>query len=265
MNSTLRTRERGFSPAIIIIPVVVVGIVGALAYAYFTKLSGGSKESSTIATAIQEAAKQCEIDDKDICKFYGSWKESRQYRVTSTSTVDGVKTTSIYESDDGKTYMKSDGELTYEVITIDNASYTKAGGVWWKKTTKAVENPDTQASVESPEYEFEEPKPTTAEQKTTYKKLGKEACGNLQCFKYQVINSGQADSTEIIYFDDKDYQLRKMTSETANSKTEQTFEYANVSVKVPSPVRELAENQYIVPGQSEPSSIPVPGDGPTDL
>lgn len=259
MNSTLRTRERGFSPAIIIIPVVVIGIVGALAYVYFTKINTTPKASSALEIAIQEAAKKCDIDDKDICKFYGSWKVSKQYRVTSVSTTDGVKTTSLYEVDGDKTYMKSDGENGYEVISIDKTTYTKAGDTWWKQTAKpAVDLPAE--NVTSPENDsFDDPTSSATEQKTTYKKLGKEACGNLQCFKYQVINSTQTDPTDIIYFDDKEYQLRKMTSESAGSLTEQTFEYGNVSIKVPSPVRELAENQYIIPGQSEPATVPGMG------
>jgi hypothetical protein len=83
--------------------------------------------------------------------------------------------------------------------------------------------------------------------KTKYNKLGKEACGSLQCFKYEVINEGEKDSTQIIWFDDKEYKLRKMRIEAKDGNMEMEYSYDGISIQVPSPIKE-GKGSSMMPG-----------------
>jgi hypothetical protein len=47
---------------------------------------------------------------------------------------------------------------------------------------------------------------------------------------------------------------------TDGTSTDSTFDYAKVTVSVPNPVQTLAPNQYILPGQSEPVTVPSQSD-----
>lgn len=244
--------QRGFATIIVVIAVVVV-LLGGVGYVAWNQFGKQAVADVTMDAATRAAKDECEKkNDKDICRFVTNWKKNDKYRITSVS---GSGNKSVITIDGKKTHMASSGELTAEIISIDNTTYTKAGGVWYKQTTKTPEqNPGKQSEVEFKEPADEGEAPT--EDKTTYKKLAKEACGKLQCFKYEVVNPDNADSKEFIWFDDQDYKLRKSVTQSPDSKSEQTFDYDNVSVAVPSPVKELAADEYLMPGTTEPVKFP---------
>jgi len=238
-----------------VLAVVVVGAIGFTAFKIAGK-KGTDNLAANLNPALSEAAKaECEKhNDKDLCKFFMNWKASETYRMTTT---DETGATSLFEIDGNKSRVSMSGEMSYEVITIDKTTYTKAGDVWYKQTT-TDQNTDVTSDYK---IDFDDPSDeSTAEDKTTYKSLGKEACGNLTCFKYEVIDPEQADEKNFIWFDDKDYQLRRSRTETPEGASEVTFEYTNVTINEPSPVKELGPNQYIIPGQSEPATMPSASD-----
>jgi hypothetical protein len=250
MAHKLSSDNRGIAHlALIIVGVVVLAGVGFAAYRVMNK-----DKDSSLNNAIQEAAKEeCKTnDDKDLCKFFTSWKANEKYRMVSTA-ADGSKSTFEVDGNKSRVSMTMEGSA-YEVITIDKTTYTKAGDTWYKQTIK---EPDQDVAKDY-KVDFEEPtEEGEAKDKTTYKKVGKESCGNLSCFKYEVVDpTAEAGSHEYIWFDDKDYQLRRTRSETKDGVTETTFEYGNVTVNEPSPVKELGPNQYIIPGQTEPMTMP---------
>lgn len=242
---------------IVLLVVAVLGGIGAAGYIVMTKNKKASPEAA-LNTAVAKAAKEeCKkLDDKDLCKFFSSWELSKKYRMSST---DPGGSKSVFELDGDKSRITmTGGEYSMDVITIDKTTYTKAGDVWYKQTIKT---PDQDVAKDYKQ-DFAEPEESTetTEDKTTYKSLGKEACGNLTCFKYEVVDPAHADEKQFIWFDTKDYQLRKSRSETKDGVSEQTYEYTNVKISVPSPVKELGPNQYIVPGQSEPMTLPSAAD-----
>ncbi len=239
----------------VLLVILIVGVVAVVGVIGWLVLGKNKSVSNIVNQATNQAAAECnkEMDDKDLCKFMSSWEQSKQYRITSVTTTDGEKQTSTYEIDGDKTRIVMSGEYAYEAITIGDTTYTKAGDTWYKKTT----NTDDTALTEDAKVDFEEPSTDETKDTTTYKSLGKDPCGSLTCFKYQVVDTKNTDTTEYIWFDDKDYKLRKTLSESKNGDTsESTFEYDNVSVSEPSPVKELAENQYIMPGSDEVMTIP---------
>lgn len=254
-----RSNDQGFAHIeIIIIAVVVVGLIGFIGWRFFG--SQNSSDNAALDKATEQALKaECDkIDDDDLCKFFTSWKTNAKYRMVSTQN--GSKST--FEVDGDKSRISMTGETAYDVITIGKTTYTKAGATWYKQTIKEPE----QDVAKDYKQDFSEPsddESKPAEDKTTYKKLGKEACGNLQCFKYEIIDPSRGDSKEFIWFDDKDYQIRKQLSQSPEFTSETTYEYGNVNISVPSPVKELGPDQYIVPGQSEPATMPTYPNEPT--
>ena len=243
----LQKGNRGLAPVVLILLVVV--ILGAIGFVGWRVMN--SKNSNSVTDTVKQAVTKCTYSDKDLCKFITNFKANKFYTVKSTSTSSGTTTnmTMQYVAPD-KTYLKMDGEGSYEIIVIDKTTYTKAGNTWYKSVAKPNSNtPDTKV-------DFDEPKDDTTAQET-YKKIGEEACGNLKCFKYEVIDKNNTTTKEFIWFDTKDYQLRKTRSEGPGADvSESTFSYDKVTINEPSPVKELKEGEYLMPGATEPTTMP---------
>lgn len=263
MKKLFANRQAGFGHLGLIIVIVIVLAIGGVGYFVYNKnKSNNSDGDGTVdLAAVQEAVKnaKCDYDDKDLCKFFASFKAQPYYTMTSVHEANGETTTmTIMAEGNDKTYVKSEGGMSYEMITIGKTTYTRAAdGTWWKQTGQegnAASNPQSDLAVD-----FDEPESTEVAQ-TRYKKLGKEPCGNLTCFKYQEVNPDGSSITTYLWFDDKDYQLRRMLSEGDGTKSDATFSYDKVNIKEPNPVKELGPNQYLIPGESEPRTIP---DGPS--
>src|SRR5690242_19493811 len=82
---------------IVIIGVIVLGVGGFIAWRVMDAQKGqqtGTNNAAPLANV------PCNLSDKDLCKFFTSWKASGQYKVTSTQTTDGQTTTSTYEASD---------------------------------------------------------------------------------------------------------------------------------------------------------------------
>jgi outer membrane lipoprotein-sorting protein len=72
--------------------------------------------------------------------------------------------------------------------------------------------------------------------------LGKEACGKLTCFKYQVIDSTAPATTQYLWFDTKDYMMQRWSFKDANSSSDMVFTYQAVTIKAPSTVHDFDAN-----------------------
>lgn len=252
----LQKDQRGLSQvALVGLIVLVVGAIGFVGWRITQK---SSDQDNSHQEALKQAAQNCDLDDKDICKFLTSWKQSEHYTVTAKSTVDGEETSFTFQTaGEDRSRMTSTGEHGFEMITIGQTVYTKdpGDGKWWKQTIT-----DTEQTANTPEdmWQFSDPSDdiNTEEAKQTYQKEGKEACGDLQCFKYQIIDPNMRDEKQFIWFDDRDYQLRRMTTEGPDGSSEMTFAYDRITIDEPKDVKELGPNQVIVPGSSEPMTMP---------
>lgn len=263
-HTSSTSSQKGFAHLGIILAVAGVLVIGGLVTWRFldAQKSDGSTSLST-ELAKKLASANCEYDDKELCKFFVGWKEHKQYKMVSTTTdkESGKKSTMTYEIDGDNTHSILTGEYASETIMIGTRTiYTKTpNGTWWKQTSPETEAPTTDTT---PSVDLEEPEGEESKTKDTssYKSLGKEACGSLTCFKYQIVDTNRPESTEYIWFDTKSYQLRRSLSEDATFSSNTTFSYDGVTVKAPANAKELGPNQYIMPGENEPTTMPSAAD-----
>lgn len=242
----------GLSPIIIIVVVVVLAAVGYAGWRVFSKkksTTGNGSSSSVSAPATTAADKQLEdacmkeVNDKNLCKFASHFTLTTAYTMNYT-TVDSSGTTTGTFSTDGKNNStmttKQDGKETAAFISLNKDSYVKdeASGVWTKysaqpsqTTPETNTNPSSDIKIDS--------KDITDNNKTSYKNLGKEGCGKLTCFKYQVIDTTTPNTTQYIWFDDHDYQMRRWYSKDENGSNDMTLTYQAVNITAPSPVKEF--------------------------
>ena len=179
-----------------------------------------------------------------------NWKDIKSFTMTSVTTdKDNKKNEYIFKIDNEDSQMISNenGKENYNYIVIGDTSYTKdyTDNKWFKYTSKDEKNDELE------KIDFDD-KESSIEDKTTYKRIGEEACGKLTCFKYQVLDPAMIDSIEYIYFDNKEYTLRKTRDELKDGTvSESTFDYSNVKLSVPSPIKE--GSPYDVPASAAPS------------
>ena len=258
----LQKESRGFAHVgMVLLVVVVIAAIGGVGYYVMNKNKKTDSTAAVNAAAKQAAAIECKTVDKDVCKFFSNWKLATSYTINSTSSSPGDGTsTSTYVIAGGNSHITLKGTTSYEVIAIgDTTTYTKAAdGTWWKQTIKPADaanyKPDTSTT-------FSDDAKDDAGQPITYKLIGKEACGNLTCFKYQVVDPSNTTGKEYIWFDTKDYQLRRERDENNDgSATDSTFSYAKATVSAPSSSKNLGANQVLVPGQSQPETLPSAAD-----
>lgn len=242
-------KEKGVAPIVIVIVVAVLAIGG-----YFAFQKGGSVPGLPLPAAVS-LNPNCKYNDPDLCKFVNRILQGNYLDKMSSKGVtkdkDGKSTAEFVMEIEGaeKTHMSmmANGALVMENITIGKTVYVKdpKDGKWWKQTVKEVE---TTGDDEIPVQTSDEVKRQYEGGKTTYKKIGKEQCGNLTCFKYQQMSEGfsQADGTMFVYFDDREYMLRKMVvAHAQGGSTETTYEFGNVSVQAPSPTKDVPAGQNI--------------------
>jgi hypothetical protein len=237
VKSTYRRKhreEKGTSKLLyVVIGAVVLAVVGGY---LFLNNSGSNPITSVVKKPLNP---NCELKDSELCKFMNNWSGLTNYSVHSVMRgAEGEMVSHFAIAGEDRMQMMSsqNGKESYNMISIGKTTYTKdySDNKWWKVTYEDPKNELTAVNdfKESFDFDAEEMK-----DKTTYKSLGKETCGSLQCFKYQVVNP-DFPGTEYLWFDDREYLLRKTLHEDEGTSTESTFDYANVNIKEPSPVKE---------------------------
>jgi hypothetical protein len=244
--------EQGFSRVVLIAAIVVLAVIGIGGWLI---AKSGNPPANANTEAVREALKnaKCDGKDADVCKFFVSWKASRYYTAKITTKVGTTTNTSVIKVDGKNYYAKINSELPLETIVIGKASYTKdtEKNKWYKQ--ELVKEGTTG-------FNFDKSDLQSDGGKYTYKKVGKEKCGELNCFKYEVINAEDRGLKQHVWFDDQDYQLRKHTTEQKETfaTTSTTFSYGKVTISEPSPFTELRGGDIYIPGQGvvNPSLMP---------
>lgn len=255
----MRKRAKSRLGIIIIASIGLIVVVAAGAAIYVALSNNNNNETASKNTAKDIKALRAECikkHDADICQMAVNWQEaSKNYRITAT----GGGATSLIEINDDRYHTKVDsGSIVADLISIGKDTYTRAGDVWYKRTLTST----TQALTNTESLTFDDllgkydESVTKEDQKKTYKSVGKEACGDRQCFKYEMTDPADPGSVSIIWFDTKEYKPRKVTTTLDGATSEATIEYGNVTIAAPTNVRELAEDEYLEPGKTTPTKLP---------
>lgn len=246
--------SKAFSPIIIIIAVVVLA-AGVIGYQYLGKSKGGGGAGKGLLNIGGPALNaNCKLNDPDICRYMNRALQGDMYKggfsgKSITTDKNGEQSESLWEiSTDGKSHFITweNGKEVSEMINTGDATYIKdyTDGKWFKTSftkTEGETKPDTSSIEEFKKKMQDEIK--EKEDKITYKNLGKEPCGNMTCFKYQIIDPEVTDAADYIYFDDKEYLVRKTRNEDKDGQViESTYEYKQVTITAPSPVKEMQTN-----------------------
>jgi len=245
-------KQKGMVPlaVLIIVAVVVFGAVG-----YFLsnkgKFSGGQISLPKIGGPALNA--NCELKDPDLCKYVNRSLSGDVYKrglVIKSVTTDksGKKYESVFEIDskeNSRIISYQNGKEISAIVNLNKATYMKdlTDGKWWKYENKTDQkSPSESEDKDQKQEDLKDQAKKIAEEiknNITYKKIGKEACGSLSCFKYQLILSDMSDTVEYIYFDDQEYLMRKMRTESKDgTSSDITYEYKSVTIQEPSPIKE---------------------------
>lgn len=248
MKASIKHDQRGLgSLLIIILAVVVIAVVGVVAWQVTKKDKDTTATTKSAKSASKEVNAACikAYNDKELCKFTANYtaleKEPYKTVVTSTSSEgnsqatilnDGKGNTSVVTTVDGK-------ESAF--MTYNKDTYSKGPGetTWIKFPATDTTATDTKSSNPTSDIKIDN-KYDGTDNSITYKKIGKEKCGNANCLKYQVIDSTQPNTTTYVWFNTDNYRLaRYTTKDSNNSTTDMTITYQSVKLSAPTPVKEF--------------------------
>lgn len=227
---------------------VVLAVVGFAAWKVFT-----GKDSGTGGVAMTAADKKVEKDcnvqydnkDQDFCRFASHRSTNLAYEAVVVSRSAGsVTTTKISTDGPGNSVLSvsmSDKEVS-SLVLVDGVSYRKnySDGSWQKLDPGDPGNLKINSKNPASDMKiYTEDDTTSKDQRLTYVAVGKEACGKLTCFKYEIKDPSNSANRQFIWFDDKDYRLARWQAQDGNSATSSNaaYSYRDITINVPSPVR----------------------------
>ena len=258
--------KKGFTPILVVV-LVVVAAAGVAGYMLMNKKGDSALPKVNIPGVKTVLDSKCKFNDAELCKYVNKGlaqdMSKLNYTIKTASTdSEGNKSNSEMKMDNkgNSQIVSSEKEKeTSNIIVMGNTTYMKdyTDGKWFKMENESEDNQEMgqMPDMESIKEEFQK-----EQENIEYKKIGKEACGTLNCFKYQIIDPNQTSSTQYIYFDDREYVMRKMSSIDQSGYTyEMIFEYGPVTITAPSPVKEMPSYDSVIPESSE--SIPGSEEG----
>ena len=257
MKKTFMSDQRGAGHLIIVVIVALVIVAGA-GYLVYSKQNKKSDTAETASLANIASSKEVqdacldELDDKDFCKFASNWAGTEgSFTTTITSENSDGKTVTVMKTENEKrsSYVATtDGTETSAFVALDGVSYVKdySDGVWTKYTLDDS-SVSSQTNVKD-DFSVDEFTDDTADDSTvTYKKIGKEACGSLTCFKYQIIDSTAPDTEEFVWFDDDSYVMRRMSTKDSSGSFDMVITYGKVTISAPSPTKDAPDYSTMLP------------------
>lgn len=228
--------------------VIFVGVllVAAIVFACISGYQRLSKMQRVASLSTYDACREF-IDDEHLCRFAEKEEENTGggYVITSVATSEtGTEITTVeVESEDRMRSITFEGpKETDAFIVIDSISYVKdyTDGSWAK-----YDDPSFVAGeLSKTNYDFSSEKAaSTVDFRENYHYEGQEPCGDLVCYKYKITSANTPTLIDYIWFDTQDYLLRRHLSTSGDASTNNQFEYREVHISEPSPVREVTEEE----------------------
>ena len=221
--------------------VVVILVGGGVWLA--TKDNNNGSSTKTATSVNKELQDKCmtEVNDAIFCKFAGAFGAASAYKVTANTTA--TEGTSVLEissdaSNNSQMVVKQNGQEQGNVIIFSGVTYSKdyTDGKWFKYSSSDVNKPTVvDLKKEFAKGDFK----TDSGQKIDYVKIGTEKCANLTCYKYQIKDPSKPTEEGFIWFDTKDYLLRRLTIQDSGTSTDMSLTYGSVNISVPSPTKDV--------------------------
>lgn len=261
MKQATKKDQRGLTRVGLILIIVLGGIlVLAIAWQWSRDKASKDNQPTTAATekAIQDA--RCDYADTDLCKFFAVQKVTKQYTLTFKEETGNQKSEATLKRDgDSKFQLKITGTGAKEIVSINDALYTKqADGTWAKHITPRTEANKHIDGIVPP---LPEATKNAGPTRISYRKTGTEQCGSASCLKYQVHNPTAPTTTTFLWFDATDYSLQRIQATSPTGKRTLTYNYAALTIAAPSPAKDVATSptpSTAVQGQS--TTLPKTGD-----
>lgn len=230
----LNREQRGKSKVLLIAVIAIILLVSVGAF-FVSQKTGGSVVPG-MKTSLNP---NCIHNDPNLCKFLNNWATPRDYMMTSTSKMQGMTMESVYtiQGDNFQMSSKHNGKENSNMITISDTTYTLdySDNKWWKQTAK----PEDMSEMEDMITDFSDESGEDMIDKTKYTFIVKEDCANLTCFKYEVEMPGSESNKQFIWFDDRDYLLRRISMvDTSGVTSDTTYSYDTIKISTPSPLKE---------------------------
>ena len=220
--------------------IALVVVVGGIWLATKDGGTDGSKTSSSINKDVQSKCMN-DVNDELFCKFAGSFANVGDYKITANiSSQSGSSVLEVANDAKGNSSMvvKQNGQEQGNIIAYNGVTYSKdySDGQWFKYSASDATKPESvDLKKELVKGDFK----ADNGQKIDYKNLGTEKCGSLNCYKYQVNDPTKLDTEGFIWFDTKDYLLRRITAKDASTNTDMTLSYSAVNISAPSPTKDV--------------------------
>ena len=226
------------------LPIILVLVLALAAGAYYffsQRNNPQMAEKAAEKAAIAEMLANCKYD-KEICNYFVAQAKAMEKGVIISTTAKledyGVTTSEMkMNGNDMEINSYKDGELESSMISFEGVTYFKdlKDGSWYSMGS-AGEN-------------VGDPKETLIEIQATYNeenldmqinKVGSEACGNLTCDKYEIIDIlGEAESKSYVWIDTKEHLARKMEFTFQGGSNIMEYRYEAVQISKPSPIKEI--------------------------
>lgn len=239
-----KLNQQGIALSLIIVIIVVLVAAGGVFW-FITSKDKSANKVTQLNPNISASEAKTRIDlckkaggDDDLCTFLTSY-DGLKGPYTAVSTA-GSESMTISYDDKGNSKTESP---TGSIVVYNGTTYVQNGDVWIKYPSAGDNENDNDVPIISNlenEIEFDENMPEN-HVRDSYKKIGTEACGNLECLKYEIAGDASDGITKTyIWFDTKEYKLRKIEFTDSENRTHgMTFSYEPVTITEPSPVQEF--------------------------
>lgn len=222
--------------------VVLALLISAGAYYFFIqKNKPSSLETASEKAAVAEILADCKYD-KEVCAYFVAQAKAMEKGVIINTVANlgeyGTSTSEMkMHGNNMEVNSYKDGKLESSMISFDGVTYFKdiRDNAWYQ--------------VGDAEGNFSDPKESLVEIQATYnkdnldmqiKKIGSEACGNLTCDKYEIVDvMGEDGSKSYVWIDTKEHLARKMEFVFEGGSNVMEYKYEAVQINQPSPIKEM--------------------------
>lgn len=225
------------SPILIVILLLVLGFTG---FIYLQRLSLDKVKTNLPEKKIS-AVPSCEFGDINFCRYIDASAKVRDSKAHSILKSKNGNTIESFFENSGNNFTYSsreDGVDKVAIVKLDNTTYTKNFvRDNWQKEVKKTDDFGKQENVNGNfAFNIKELNQRGVKEsgKKMFKAMGNDLCGKLTCYKYQLITIGKENELSYIWFDNKDFLLRKQQSQLSDgSEFSINYSYEKVSIEAP--------------------------------